>query len=78
MREQNALPCELWITITLTAKYAIDNGVAGRAAKGANPFVVCGRRDSFMNAQITVGSREKRETIRLGRVRWLASAEALA
>jgi hypothetical protein len=39
LREQNALPCELWITITLTAKYAIDNGVAGRAAKGANPFV---------------------------------------
>ena len=37
LREQNALPCDIWITMNLTAKAAIDNGGAGRAAKGATP-----------------------------------------
>ena len=35
MREQNALPGLVGFTIRLTAKDAIDNGGAGRAAKGA-------------------------------------------
>ena len=49
LREQNALPHKDYISIHLTAKDAIDNGGAGRAAKGANPsfkgtfFVGAGR-----------------------------------
>ena len=35
MREQNALPYGGWITVNLTAKAAIVNCRAGRAAKGA-------------------------------------------
>ena len=35
LREQNALPYESRITYNLTAKAAIDNCRAGRAAKGA-------------------------------------------
>ncbi len=35
LREQNALPTPLSITIYLTAKDAINNGGAGRAAKSA-------------------------------------------
>ena len=37
LREQNALPTRLSIALYLTAKDAIDNGGAGRAAKGARP-----------------------------------------
>ena len=37
LREQNALPNVGWVTKKKTAKDAIDNGGAGRAAKGANP-----------------------------------------
>jgi len=37
LREQNALPTLLSITIYLTAKDAIDNGGAGRTAKSATP-----------------------------------------
>ena len=37
LREQNALPCKSSETVYLTAKDAIDNGGAGRTAKGANP-----------------------------------------
>ena len=37
LREQNALPCESCATNYWLAKDAIDNGGAGRAAKGAIP-----------------------------------------
>ena len=37
LREQNALPCGSWITVSLTAKDDVDNVGAGRAAKGENP-----------------------------------------
>ena len=37
LREQNALPYDTWGTDSLTAKSAIDNCRAGRAAKGASP-----------------------------------------
>ncbi|MBQ8230037.1 MAG: hypothetical protein IJZ32_05035 [Clostridia bacterium] len=37
LREQNALPQKSRIAINLTAKAAIDNCRAGRAAKGENP-----------------------------------------
>ena len=37
LREQNALPTKLLCQKYLTAKDAIDNGGAGRAAKGATP-----------------------------------------
>ena len=37
LREQNALPCEGWITACMKAKDDVDNVGAGRAAKGANP-----------------------------------------
>ena len=37
LRELNALPYEAWETANLTAKSAIDNCRAGRAAKGASP-----------------------------------------
>ena len=37
LREQNALPYKSWITSKMTAKDAIDNGGAGRAAKGESP-----------------------------------------
>ena len=33
LREQNALPCGIWITVNLTAKSAIDNCRAGRVAR---------------------------------------------
>ena len=39
LREQNALPYVTWELTILTAKAAIDNCRAGRAAKGANPFI---------------------------------------
>ena len=39
LREQNALPYEAWIMKNLTAKDDVDNVGAGRAAKGANPFL---------------------------------------
>ncbi len=39
MREQNALPYGSWIMINLSAKTDVDNVGAGRAAKGANPFI---------------------------------------
>ena len=38
LREQNALPCGSWITVSPTAKDDVDNVGAGRAAKGANPI----------------------------------------
>ena len=37
LREQNALPTRAKLTIKPTAKAAIDNCRAGRAAKGENP-----------------------------------------
>ena len=37
LREQNALPIKLLCQKYLTAKDAIDNGGAGRAAKSATP-----------------------------------------
>ena len=40
LREQNALPLNIQTTINSTAKDAIDNGGAGRAAKSANPLLV--------------------------------------
>ena len=33
LREQNALPCGIWITVNLTAKDDIDNVGAGRVAR---------------------------------------------
>ena len=39
MREQNALPYRFWERKNLTAKDDVNNVGAGRAAKGANPFV---------------------------------------
>ena len=39
LREQNALPKPSRVIDSLTAKDAIDNGGAGRAAKGANPLL---------------------------------------
>ena len=39
LREQNALPYGSWIMTNLTAKAAIDNCRAGRAAKSANPVI---------------------------------------
>ena len=39
LREQNALPCGRKTTRMLTAKDDVDNVGAGRAAKGANPFL---------------------------------------
>ncbi len=54
MREQNALPCEGWITACMKAKDDVDNVGAGRAAKGANPslraknpWVVCAAHGFF-------------------------------
>ena len=47
MREQNALPDEGWITINLTAKPDVDNIGAGRAAKGASPFVRTSKSINF-------------------------------
>ena len=39
LREQNALPYEVWIMKNLTAKDDVDNVGAGRAAKGAKRIV---------------------------------------
>ena len=39
LREQNALPYEIWAMKNLTAKTDVDNVGAGRAAKGASPVV---------------------------------------
>ena len=39
LREQNALPVSVYATKSSTAKDAIDNGGAGRDAKGANPLL---------------------------------------
>ena len=47
LREQNALPYEAWIIISLMAKSAIDNCRAGRAAKGANPVVRTSKSTNF-------------------------------
>ncbi len=44
LREQNALPTQLSFTYNLAAKDAIDNGGAGRAAKGANPSLCAKKR----------------------------------
>ncbi len=45
MREQNALPRRVSITKYTTAKDAIDNGGAGRAAKSANPFLCANKKE---------------------------------
>ena len=47
MREQNALPYGSWVMINLTAKAAINNCRAGRAAKGANPVIRTNKIDKF-------------------------------
>ena len=44
LREQNALPHISSISIHLTAKDAIDNGGAGRAAKGENPLLCANKK----------------------------------
>ena len=43
LREQNALPYEAWIMKISTAKAAIENCRAGRAAKGAT-LVTCSKK----------------------------------
>ena len=45
LREQNALPRKIFQPIISTAKDAIDNGGAGRAAKGENPSL-CAKKIS--------------------------------
>jgi hypothetical protein len=47
LREQNALPTQAVFTKILTAKDAVDNGVAGRAAKGENPSLCAIKRDDY-------------------------------
>ena len=47
LREQNALPYGSWVMINLTAKAAIDNCRAGRAAKGANPVIRTSKSTNF-------------------------------
>ena len=42
LREQNALPTTRLLGVLFAAKDAIDNGGAGRAAKGGNPLL-CAR-----------------------------------
>ena len=44
LREQNALPKDSKIAVNLKAKYDVDNVVAGRAAKGANPSLCANPR----------------------------------
>ena len=39
LREQNALPYDNWFRKNSSAKSAIDNRRAGRAAKGENPLL---------------------------------------
>jgi hypothetical protein len=51
LREQNALPCGIWITVNLTAKSAIDNCRAGRAAKGAT-LVTCSNQAHFHDLEV--------------------------
>ena len=46
LRVQNALPTAVILTSNLTAKDAIDNGGAGRAAKGANPLL-CAKEKTY-------------------------------
>ncbi len=45
LREQNALPHKGCTPIPLTAKDAIENGGAGRAAKGENPSLSLAREE---------------------------------
>ena len=78
LREQNALPTIAKLTIKPTAKAAINNCRAGRAAKGENPsacaknetsFAACfyflGANESRKKARIIGGSREGRKPIAL-------------
>ena len=47
LREQNALPYGICRTISLMAKDDVNNVGAGRAAKGANPFVRTNKSTNF-------------------------------
>ena len=44
LREQNALPQFVYLSTISTAKDAIDNGGAGRAAKGESPVRVTSKK----------------------------------
>ena len=57
LREQNALPCGRWITVSPTAKDDVDNVGAGRAAKGANPLIEGG----FVFSEVRASFAIKRE-----------------
>ena len=46
-RERNALPNKDCVANNFTAKDAIDNGGAGRAAKGANPSYAPNKNGRF-------------------------------
>ena len=46
LREQNALPQFVYLSTISTAKDAIDNGGAGRAAKGENPLL-CAKKYGY-------------------------------
>ena len=73
LREQNALPHRVCITIYSTAKDAIDNGGAGRAAKSANPsscYISRGERGHFGDSQNPSFSKKPRQS---PRIRWLFS-----
>ena len=47
LREQNALPRKKSVLINLTAKDAIDNGGAGRDAKGENPSLCATKKEGY-------------------------------
>ena len=47
LREQNALPTTRLLGVLFAAKDAIDNGGAGRAAKGGNPLLCANKQKGF-------------------------------
>ena len=47
LREQNALPTTRLLGVLFAAKDAIDNGGAGRAAKGGNPLLCANEKHPF-------------------------------
>ena len=59
LREQNALPYCGRLTKNLTAKDAIDDGGAGRAAKGSNPVASTKNSRSTKSATAVFGFKKK-------------------
>jgi len=63
LREQNALPLFCFITNYFTAKSAIDNCRAGRAAKGENPSFCAKKRVKAVHRIIEGSCEERRKRL---------------